>query len=154
LILDPKQLGTDIVISESGDLAVYGRDFDAIDGPDHVILRFARELMSPANLLSTYCRDAGGIQAVAEDYGNEAFYQLSEPLDDQWVESVKQAIYLVADAQPNLEIENVDYHVLDPNKGVFGFEILVAVDGEALKRLYLENSALGFNVRVLDGNRT
>jgi len=154
LIIDPRQLGTDIVINESGDLAVYGRDFDCIDGPDHVILRFARELMSPANLLSSYCTDYGGVQALAEDYGNEAFYQLSEPLDDQWVENVKQAIYLVGEAQPNLEIENIDYRIIDPNKGVFGFDISVSVAGSELKRLYLENEALGFNVRVLDGNRT
>lgn len=154
MVLDPKQLGRDLVISETGDLVSYGRDFDYVDGPDHVVVRFARELMSPHNLLAAYCRDYQGIKVLEEDYGNHAFYELSEPLDDSWIESVKQSIYLVGEAQPNLTVENVDYYMLDVSKGRMGFDISISVEGGPLKRLYLENNTLGFNVRIADGNRT
>jgi hypothetical protein len=147
LLLDPKELGRDLVIVD-GDLSPYGNDLDLLEGPDHVVLRFARELMSPHNLLARYTFDSEGLKALDEDYGNEGFYELSEPLDQAWIERVKAAIYTVGENQPNLIIDSVNYQILDLASQKFGFDITVNVQGSKLTRLYVETSALGFNVRV------
>lgn len=152
--LNPDELGRDLVIGENGDLAVFGNDLDYINGVDHVILRFSRELLSPHGLLSKYLEDASGLIAIDENYGNEAFYQLSEPMDQDWVDRVKAAIYNVGNDQPNLAITKIDYYLLDVGRNRLGFDIQIQVDGGPVKRLYLESNVLGFNVRVLDGNRT
>jgi hypothetical protein len=152
--INPNELGRDLIIGEDGDLAIYGNGFDVINGADHAVLRFSRELMSPHGLLSRYMLDYNGLQALDDNYGNEAFSELAEPMDQNWIERVKIAIYNVADEQPNLLVEKIDYSFLDVSNRRLAFDIQIQVDGGSLKRLYLETGVLGFNVRVVDGNRT
>lgn len=154
MAFNPNDLGRDLVIGQNGDLVVFGNDLDYINGVDHVILRFSRELMSPHGILSRYTLDSSGLVALDDNYGNEAFYQLSEPMNEAWVEGVKSAIHTVGNEQPNLTISKIDYYLLDVGRNRLGFDIQLQVDGGPISRLYLESNTLGFNVRVIDGNRT
>lgn len=152
--INPDELGRDLVIGKNGDLALFGNDFDYVNGTDHVVLRFTRELMSPHGLLSRYALDSNGVVALDDNYGNEAFYQLSEPMTQGWIDRVKAAIQAVGNEQPNLTIYKIDYYLTDIARNRLSFDIQVQIDGGPIKRLYLESNVLGFNVRVVDGNRT
>lgn len=129
-ILNENLLGIDISQS-SGDIATVLGDFKTQNSIANVIDAFIRELTTPLGYIGRYVLDIDGLKIVDSDYGNEAYYQLSEPLSDSFINNMIGHIQTVADAHQNrLTISSIDYNILNliENKVQFLVSLLIQSD--------------------------
>lgn len=127
--LDPTPFGADIATTSSGDIAEVGKDIGTISGVDNVINSFVRELLTPLGYLARWAYDVDGLKILDEDYGNSAYLQLSEPLTEAWISDMITHITLVADEQPRIVLQAVDY-TLVPETNSIGFKISFTIPQE------------------------
>lgn len=112
-LINNDELGVDIVTGPEGDLVRVVRDLGTIDGVANVVNAFVRELMTPYGMLARWVYDAEGLKILDADYGNPAYYLLSEPVTASWANEVVSAIQQVGDAQSRINVLGVDYELLD-----------------------------------------
>lgn len=134
-LLNQNLLGTDIS-QKSGDIATSLGDFKTQNGVANVIDAFIRELTTPLGYIGRYVLDVEGLKTVDIDYGNEAYYQLSEPLSETFISNMINHIQLVGEAhQDKLTINSINYNIVDltENKVQFLISFLVQSDVAPVK---------------------
>lgn len=113
VILNPELLGVDIATGATGDFVANGSDFGTISGVANVVNAFVRELTTPYGYLARFVEDSGGLKIIDEDYGNPGYQQLSEPMDQEWIDFMVDSIEQVAENHPRIEMNTVDYEILN-----------------------------------------
>lgn len=104
VILNPELLGVDVATGTNGDLLAEGSDLMGVGGVANAINAFVRELTTPYGYLARWVADAGGLKILDEGYGNPAFYQMSQPTTQEWIDFMIDSIEQVADNQSRIEL--------------------------------------------------
>jgi hypothetical protein len=120
---DPSFLGTDLATTAQGDVAASGSDWGTISGIENVVNAFIRELVTPLGYLGRYIYDIDGLKVIDEDYGNNAYAQLSEPMTPAWINNMVDHIHSVAANQPRIQLQTVDYTITNLEQQGIHFEI-------------------------------
>jgi hypothetical protein len=129
-LFNPNYLGTDIS-QLSGDLATSLGDFKVQSGVSNVIDAFVRELTTPLGYIAKYVLDVDGLKIVDANYGNEAYYQLSEPLSEPFITSMISHIQNVAAMhQDRLTVNSIDYNIVDLKENKIQFLINFLVESD------------------------
>lgn len=105
--------GTDIAMvpararltANAGDLPVTGiGDLTYTDGPALVMQARIRELMTPYGYYGRYVADLQGVKYIDGDYGNPAFFVLSEPTNSIPMEFVSASCEYVMLKDPRVQV--------------------------------------------------
>lgn len=128
--IDPNYLGNDISQTLSGDLAVNVHDLQTQSGSQNVIDAFVRELTTPLGYIARYVKDIDGLKIIDADYGNPAYYQLSEPVSDVWISNMLGHIQAVGSVNTRLDIQSVDYSIMDLIRNQVQFLITFKVQND------------------------
>lgn len=125
--IDPNLLGTDLGTKADGDVASSGRDWGTISGVENAVNAFIRELVTPLGYLARWVYDVEGLKVLNEDYGMGAYAQLSEPMTPDWIARMIDHIHAVAEAQPRIQLQTVNYTITNEETSGIVFEIKFTV---------------------------
>lgn len=129
--IDKELLGVDLVATPNWDLAVNVHDLATQTGLSNVINAFIRELTTPQGFIGRYVYDIEGLKLIDGDYGNPAYYQLSEPLTNLWINDMMSHVQTVAVYHPRLTLDTIDYQLLDVERNQVQFMINFRVETSA-----------------------
>lgn len=101
--------GGDLYADETRDLAVIG-------GIANVDLALRRRLNTPKGALASLVVDVDGLKLVDEDEGNGAFRFLSEPINNQTISGMREAIAACVAQEPLVQLDALTTRVV-PDDG-------------------------------------
>lgn len=104
-------LGTDLVLNEDtegGDLAVtaYG-DIDVVSQINNLKLAIKRRIFTPLGGMGAFVQDINGLYNIDSTYGNSAYRYLSEPLNGETLDAMKDALIQCLSQEPRIILYDV-----------------------------------------------
>lgn len=100
LVIDENSNGGDIVVSPFGDLT-------PINQVDNLKKAIKRRLFTPKGSLGIYVQDINGLYYIDGDYGNEAYRYLSEPLTNELLDNMRDALIECLGQEPRISLSDV-----------------------------------------------